>query len=76
MTAVLAFDLLPGADAVAAVNALRRTALVVTSVDAIRGCLLAAVEAETVEALTAAALLMAARPEVCDLGLDAAAPTA
>ena len=72
MTATLAFDLLPGADPVAAVNALRQTALVVTSVDAVRGCLVALVEAETPDVLAAAAAVLAARPEVRDLGAEAA----
>ena len=71
MTATLAFDLLPGADPVGAVNALRQTALVVTSVEAIRGCLVALVEAETPDVLAAAAAILAARPEVRDLGTAA-----
>ena len=68
MTATLAFDLRPDADPVAAVNALRQTRLIVTSVDAVRGSLVALVEAESPEALAAAAAVLAARPEVRDLG--------
>jgi len=68
VTATLAFDLRPDADPVAAVNALRQTRLIVTSVDAVRGSLVALVEAESPEALAAAAAVLAARPEVRDLG--------
>lgn len=72
MTATLAFDLLPDADPIAAVNALRQTSLVVTSVDAVRGFLVALVEADSPDVLAAAAAALAARPEVRDLGTDEA----
>ena len=68
VTATLAFDLCLDADPVAAVNVLRRTALVVTSVDAMRGSLVARVEAESAEVLAAAAAVLAACPLVRDLG--------
>ena len=71
MLATLALDLLPGADPTGAVNALRQTPLAVMSVDAVRGFLVALVEAESPDALAAAAAVLAARPEVRDLGTDA-----
>ena len=71
MIATLALDLLPDADPVAAVHALRQTPLVVTSVDAVRGFLVALVEAESPDVLAAAAATLAACPAVRDLGTDA-----
>jgi hypothetical protein len=65
MTATLAFDVAPGNDPVAAVNALRRTALVVTAIDAQHGHLVASVEAADADVLAAAAALLGARPDVC-----------
>lgn len=70
VTAALAVDLLPSADPVVAVNVLRRTALVVTFVEAVRGSLVAYVEAADADQLAAAAALLAACPAVRDLATE------